>query len=43
MKNINDMTEEEQIKAVSFNPFNIMDIVNPSEKVQLLAIRTFHF
>jgi len=38
--NINDMSEEEQIKAVSFNSYNIRLINDPSERVQLTAIKT---
>jgi hypothetical protein len=37
--NINDLSEEEQIKAVANYPIIIKDIDNPSEKVQLYAIK----
>jgi hypothetical protein len=39
MKDINDMTEEQQIKKVRKNPFLIADIKNPSKSLQLEAIK----
>jgi len=39
MKNINDMTEEEQINDVSVDPYVIRYIQNPSEAVQLIAVK----
>jgi len=42
--NLNDSSEEEQIKAVSVNPYyNIRFIDNPSERVQLVAVKTIGY
>ena len=39
MKDINDMTEKQQIKRVRKNPFLLEEIKYSSEKVQLEAVK----